>query len=96
MDDPAFVRKMALRWRELRKGVLRDGQIEARIDTFAAPLLSGAAERNFDRWRILNLRSRFTQSPYITIATATYAEQITALKKFLRERAAWMDEHPQK
>ena len=66
-------------------------QIEARIDSFAAPLLPGAADRNFDRWKILNVTSPFTQSPYITIATATYPEQIVALKKFLRQRAAWMD-----
>jgi len=91
MDDPAFVKKMAQRWRELRRGVLRDAQIEARIDAFAAPLLTGAAGRNFDRWNILNVRSPFTQRSYITIATATYPEQIVALKKFLRERAAWMD-----
>jgi hypothetical protein len=96
MDDPAFVKKMAQRWSALRQGVLRDAQVDARIDTFAAPLLSGAANRNFDRWKILNVRSPFTSSPYITIATATYPEQIVALKKFLRERAAWMDEHLQK
>jgi len=93
MDDPAFVKKMAERWSTLRKGVLRDEQIEARIDTFAAPLLSGPADRNFQRWKILDVRSPFIERPYITIATATYPEQIAALKKFLRERAAWMDGH---
>jgi hypothetical protein len=92
MNDPAFARKMAQRWNALRKGVLRDAQIEARIDAFAAPLLSGAAERNFDRWRVLNVKHPFTQRAYITIATATYPEQIAALKRFLRQRAAWMDE----
>ena len=92
MNDPAFVAKMGQRWRELRKGVLRDGQIEARIDTFAAPLLSGAADRNFQRWRILNVRHPFTQREYITIATATYPEQVVALKKFLLARAAWIDQ----
>jgi hypothetical protein len=93
MDDPAFVQRMAQRWRNLRQGVLSDAQIEARIDTFAAPLLSGAADRNFDRWKILNVQSPFTPSQYITIATATYPEQIIALKRFLSQRAAWMDEH---
>jgi hypothetical protein len=93
MDDRAFLKKVAKRWRELREGVLRDDQIEARIHAFAAPLLSGAAERNFDRWKILNVKSPFTQTPYITIASATYPEQIVALKKFLRQRASWMDEH---
>jgi len=91
MEDPEFVARMGRRWRDLRKDVLSDAQIEARIDTFAAPLLSGAADRNFDRWKILNVVSPFTQSRYITIATASYQEQVVALKQFLRKRAAWMD-----
>ena len=91
MDDPAFVKKMAQRWHALRAGVLRDAQIDARIDTFARPLLSGPADRNFARWKILDDRTPFRERPYITIATATYPEQIAALKKFLRNRAAWMD-----
>jgi hypothetical protein len=73
--------------------VLSDAQIEARIDAFASPLLAGAADRNFERWKILNVKSPFTQPPYITIATATYPEQIVALKRFLRQRAAWMDQN---
>jgi CotH kinase protein len=92
MDDPAFRKKAAQRWSELRKGVLRNEQIDARIDTFAAPLLTGAAERNFARWNVLNVERPFTMGGYITIATVTYPEQIAALKKFLRARAAWMDQ----
>jgi hypothetical protein len=90
MADPAFATRTARRWAELRQGVLSDAQIDARVDAFAAPLLSGAVDRNFERWKILNVKHPFTQ-PYITFATATYSEQIVALKKFLRQRAAWMD-----
>jgi CotH protein len=91
MDDPAFAAKMAQRWTELRKGVLRDAQIDARIDTFATPLLSGAAARNFDRWKVLDVERPFREGSYITIATKTYPEQIAALKEFLKTRAAWID-----
>jgi len=77
--------------RRKEKGVLRDAQIEARTDAYARPLLGGPADRNFARWKILNVSTPFTGRPYVTIATATYPEQIVALKKFLRERAAWMD-----
>ena len=96
MDDPAFVKRMAQRWSELRRATLRDAQIDARVDAYAAPLLSGAADRNFDRWRVLNVTSPFTGGAYITIATATYPEQIVALKTFLRQRAAWMDRELQR
>jgi hypothetical protein len=96
VDDPAFKNRMAQRWNELRKGVLRDQQIDARIDTFARPLLSGAADRNFARWKVLDVERPFTTGSYITIASATYPEQISALKTFLRQRAAWMDAHLQR
>ncbi len=92
MDDPAFARKLAERWALLRKKLLSDAQIQARIDAAAAPLLSGAADRNFERWRILNIERPFPRpNDYITIKSSTYPEQIAALKEFLRKRAAWMD-----
>ena len=94
-SDPAFFKKMTDRWAALRKGVLADAAIAARIDTYAAPLLKGAAERNFTRWKILNIEAPFTMRPYITFATQTYPEQVTALKQFLKQRAAWMDAHLQ-
>jgi len=90
--DPDFSRKMTQRWTALRKNVLSDTQIDARLDAFAAPLVSGAADRNFQRWPILNVERPFPKpNDYMTIATATYPEQIVALKKFLHQRAAWMD-----
>jgi hypothetical protein len=89
--DPEFVAKIARRWTALRQDVLSDAQIEARLDEFAAPLLSGAADRNFQRWKILDVQRPFKPDGYMTIATSTYSEQIIALKKFLRQRAAWID-----
>jgi hypothetical protein len=93
VDDPGFMKKMAARWGELRKTVLSDEQVAARVEAFAAPLLPGAADRNFQRWRVLDVERPFPKpNDYITIKSDTYPEQITALKAFLRERAAWMDE----
>jgi hypothetical protein len=93
-SDPAFSGKMAERWRALRLDVLSDEQIDARIDLFAAPLLSGAADRNFARWKILGLERPLPKpTDYITIKSDTYSGQIVALKRFLHARAAWMDAH---
>lgn len=92
-SDPAFFKKMMTRWAALRKTVLRDEAIDARIDTYAGPLLKGPGDRNFDRWKILNIEAPFRTREYKTFATDTYPEQIAALKKFLRDRAAWMDSH---
>jgi hypothetical protein len=94
MADPVFSEKMAQRWTTLRTGVLSDAQLRARIDSIAEPLLAGAADRNFQRWKILDVRRPFRKpDDYITVATATYPEQMVALKKFLCDRAAWMDAH---
>jgi hypothetical protein len=94
MSDPAFAKKIAQRWWTLRQNLLKDERIQERVDFIAAPLLSGAAERNFQRWKILDVERPFPKpNDYITIPTATYPEQIVALKAFLHDRAAWMDEH---
>jgi hypothetical protein len=91
MEDPAFVSRMAERWAGLRRDGLSNPRMDARIDAFAAPLLPGAAERNFQRWKILDVKSPFREVKYITYATKTYPEQIAALKEFLHQRAEWMD-----
>jgi hypothetical protein len=93
-SDPAFSAKMGKRWAALRQGVLSNSQIDARVDSIVQPLLGGAAERNFERWQILSVERPLPKPiDYITIATSTYPEQIAALKRFLHERAAWMDAH---
>ncbi len=91
MGDPAFREKVVERWARLRPGVLSDAQLDARVDSIAAPLLAGAADRNFDRWKVLNVERPFHEG-YVTFATKTYPEQLDALKKFLHERAAWIDD----
>src|SRR5262249_28115578 len=81
MADRAFSQKMARRWVVLRQDILSDAAIERRLDAFAAPLLPGPADRNFQRWPILGVPRPFTDSKYITVATSTYSEQISALKQ---------------
>jgi hypothetical protein len=91
-SDSAFRERMSQRWAALRKDLLSDSAIERRINRIAEPLLLGPAERNFQRWDGLNLARPLPRPiDYITIKTQTYPEQITAIKRFLRERAAWMD-----
>jgi len=91
-EAPGFRKQMAQRWSALRKDVLSDTEVDKRIEAFAAPLLTGAAERNFARWGTLD-EARPLSRPidYVTIKSSTYREQITALTRFLHERGAWMD-----
>jgi hypothetical protein len=91
-EAPNFRKQMAQRWSTLRKDVLSDAEVDKRIDAFGAPLLAGAAERNFTRWGTLD-KARPLPRPvdYITIKSDSYPEQVDALKRFLHDRGAWMD-----
>jgi hypothetical protein len=89
--DPAFARAFADRWGELRARGLAES-LYRDIDRWAAELRrSGAAGRNFDRWRILGV-----VQPWDAAGAAdrtTYASELRFLKDWLHTRIAWMDAH---
>ena len=87
--DPAFVARLADRWRQLRAGELSDAAIDARADELAEPL-AAAATRNFTKYPILN-----QAHPVVWIttpATATWALQVQYIKQWTHQRAAWIDD----
>ena len=88
--DPAFVRSMARRWRVLRReGLL--GDLLRDVDRTAVSL-RGAQARNFRRWDILGTNIFHNAAdPRTGALPATYAQEVSYLKWFLCERAAWMD-----
>jgi hypothetical protein len=87
MADPEFSQRVEARWRQLRKGVLSNQQLDARITALAEPL-SDAASRNFERWPILGT-SRVGTFP--TQVTQTWNEQLRLLRDYLTRRMAWLD-----
>ncbi|WJK40229.1 CotH kinase family protein [Solwaraspora sp. WMMA2056] len=87
MRDPAFVNDVRLRWQSLRRGLLSDASLQARIDSLAAPLTNGA-QRNFQRWP--NLSTRMI-GPFITPTSPTWQGQIQYLRDWMLRRAAWLD-----
>jgi hypothetical protein len=89
--DRAFAQAFAERWRELRARGLAES-MDADIDRWAAELrTSGAAGRNFDRWRILG--TALPTEPASAADRKTYGSEVRALKDWLRTRIAWMDAH---
>lgn len=88
MQDPSFQSKISARWSELRQGALSDSQLNAMVDSLASPL-SNAAKRNFQKWNNLNTSN---VGGFGTQTTQTWEEQITILKDFLTQRAAWLDQ----
>ncbi len=84
-ESDAFLRTAAVRWYDLRAGLLSDAALTQRIDQTAA-LLDEAQERNFERWPILG------QYVWPNAAIGeSYAEEVSNLKNWIVQRAAWMD-----
>ena len=84
-EDPAYVRKSAARWQELRKTVLDPKKISQMIDGYAAEL-NEAQERNFERWPILG--QHVASNHFVG---DTYEEEVAWLKKWIEARIAWID-----
>jgi hypothetical protein len=86
-----FSKHFRSRWNALRQpgGFLSDSSLDARITSLGTGL-EGAAARNFSKWDILNV-SPVSSPPFKTPKTSTWQEQLTVLKTWLHDRAAWLD-----
>jgi hypothetical protein len=87
MKDSAFQSRISARWKELRRGVLSDSQLTAKIKNLSSPL-SNAAKRNFQKWNILGTSQ---VGGFGTQTSRTWEEQITIVQNFVLKRAAWLD-----
>lgn len=84
-EDPAYVRRSAARWQELRKNVLDPKNISRLIDQYAAEL-DEAQKRNFERWPILG--QHVSSNHFVG---DSYREEVEWLKKWIEGRIAWID-----
>ena len=89
--DPAFRRRMATRWRDLRERGIRR-HVFRTIDRGVGQLAGGPQERNFSRWPIFERqRNRGPADPRTGRLPANHAEAVDYLKWWLSERARWID-----
>jgi hypothetical protein len=88
IQDPTFNAQLVARWKELRGTLLADSAVASRIDGLAQGL-SNAAGRNFQTWNILTTAN--INSMFDTPTQATWADQVTFMKTWLQQRAAWID-----
>jgi hypothetical protein len=84
-EDPAFMKRRAKRWHELRSDVLDPKKITAMVDGLAAQLEEAQA-RNFKRWPILG--EHLSCNSYVG---QTYDDEVRWLKKWITDRIAWID-----
>jgi hypothetical protein len=84
-----FSKHFRTRWNALRQsgGLLSNSAMDARIDALTAGL-ANAATRNFTKWKILNTSPVWLfNSP----KTLNWQSQISLMKTWLHDRAAWLD-----
>lgn len=84
-NDSAYKKQLHCRWVDVRQNVLSDNRIIAIIDS-VAQLTAEARTRHFQRWPILGVYVWPNPNPI----GATYAEEITYLKDWVRARTAWI------
>jgi hypothetical protein len=84
-EDPAYVRRSAARWHELRKSVFDPKNVSKLVDGYAAEL-EQAQKRNFERWPILG--QHVSSNAYVG---ESYKDEVQWLKKWIEGRIAWID-----
>jgi hypothetical protein len=90
--DPGFDRRMAARWRELRRSGI-ERHIMRTIDRGAGHLAGGPQERNFSRWPTFDRRKRRgPRDPRTGELPANHAQAVDYLKWWIGERIKWIDE----
>lgn len=85
VTDPDFTHALNCRWQELRATTLHTDTLLAWISEMEI-YLSDAADRNFNRWPILD--TYVWPNNYVG---ATYTDEINYLRSWLTARLDWMD-----
>ena len=88
LQDKNFTRKLAKRWKELRKDILATSKLLDEINR-TAEYLSEAQKRNFQRWPVLG-RQVFANPGS---GPPTYEQVVVEVKTWLQARLKWIDEH---
>ena len=88
LQDKNFTRKLAKRWKVLRKDILTTSKLLNEIDQ-TAEYLSEAQKRNFQRWPVLG--RRIFGNP--TWGPPTYQQEVKQMKTWLQARLKWIDTH---
>ncbi len=75
--DEVYQMELACRWKSLRADVFATENFHAFIDSLAAPLYAGPAERNFLLWQTINPEE--------------YDDLILSMKNWVSDRLVWID-----
>lgn len=84
-NDGRMMKDAGLKWKELRKSVLSNSAVFARVDSLVN-YLNEAQKRNFQKWPVLS--TWVWPNAYVG---GTYANEINYLKSWISDRFKWMD-----
>ena len=85
LESPVFSANVRERWQELREGPFHPDSLDLLISDYE-DLLDEAQARNFEKWDVLGT--------YVwpnAFVGQTYAEEMTYLRSWVRDRAEWLD-----
>lgn len=86
MTDSVFIGNLRCRWKSTRQNILSETRLNAYIDSIVN-LVSEAQVRHFTRWPVLGQYVWPNPDPI----PRSYAEEISTLKDWLRNRLGWID-----
>jgi hypothetical protein len=88
LSDPAFKEKLGTRWAALRADKFSTTSLHTYIDSLANVLDDEATARNFKAWPVL---SQYVWPNYYV--GPTYQSEVNWLKKWVSDRALWLDKN---
>lgn len=87
LEDTVFANELRCRYEDIRRNILSEAHIFARIDSVAS-YLGESQGWHFQRWGNLGVA---TGTPEVEAPSQTYAEEIQKLKDWIHRRLVWMD-----
>lgn len=85
MSDPAFTKILRCRWEDLRKGILSDASMMARLNNYL-PFFPLAEPRDHQAWPVLG--KYVWPNPYVG---QTYMDEFSHMQSWIQQRVAWLD-----
>jgi hypothetical protein len=89
LQDPIFADELRCRYDDLRRNLLSEEYLFARIDSVAA-LVNESQEWHYAVWGNMG---QATGTPESEAPSQTYAEEVQRLKDWLHRRFVWLDEN---
>ena len=89
LQDPVFKDELRCRYDDLRRSILSEAYLHAKVDSVAAVV----AESQAWHYQVWGHLGQATGTPEVQAPSETYAEEVLRLKSWLSRRLVWLDEN---